>query len=168
VIFTNHRLARDAYIWNGYMTAGAALVDETERRPVERDVLVYPILFNYRHGLEVAMKWMIGQYGGHFGVYLDKKNHDLLRYWEDCKKILDAAAQRGEIDDAIFAVERIVSDFNHWDKSGEGFRYSTRRDGVFIPLPDDPIDLENMRRVMEAVDNFFKGAGAMLHNVSEA
>lgn len=49
-----------------------------------------------------------------------------------------------------------------------GFRYSKRTDGVFILLPDDPIDLENMQRVMEAVDNFFKGADAMLHNISEA
>lgn len=110
--FTNNRLARDAYIWDGYMTAGAALIDETERRPVDRNVLAYPVLFNYRHGLEVAMKWMIEQYGGHSGIYLDKKNHDLLRYWGDCKKILAAAAKRREMDDDIVAVEKIVTDFN--------------------------------------------------------
>jgi hypothetical protein len=59
--FIPHQLARDAYIWDGYMMAGAALIDEAERRLTDRDVLVYPILFNYRHGLEVAMKWTIEQ-----------------------------------------------------------------------------------------------------------
>src|SRR6266849_4550002 len=31
--FASHQLARDAYIWDGYLTAGAALIEETERRP---------------------------------------------------------------------------------------------------------------------------------------
>jgi hypothetical protein len=44
--FTPHQISRDAFIWDGYMTAGAALIDEAERRAPERDVLVYPILFN--------------------------------------------------------------------------------------------------------------------------
>jgi hypothetical protein len=48
-MFTPHQLDRDAFIWEGYMTAGAALIDEAERRLQDRNVLVYPILFNYRH-----------------------------------------------------------------------------------------------------------------------
>jgi len=43
--FESHQLARDAFIWDGHMTAGAALIDETERRPSDRDLLIYPILF---------------------------------------------------------------------------------------------------------------------------
>jgi hypothetical protein len=32
-------------------------------------------------------------------------------------------------------------------------------------LPDEPIDLGNLQRVMEAVDNFFKGADGMLSDI---
>src|SRR5262245_35639735 len=78
--FEAHQLARDAFIWDGYMTAGAALIDETERRPSDRDLLIYPILFNYRHGLEAAMKWTIEQYGLFFANIVlepNDRNHDL-------------------------------------------------------------------------------------------
>jgi hypothetical protein len=85
--FSPHQLTRDACIWDGYMTAGAALIDEAERSPTDRDVLVYPILFNYRHGLEAAMKWTIEQYGGLAGVSLpEKKDHDLWTLWKLCKE----------------------------------------------------------------------------------
>ena len=71
--------ARDAFIWDGYMTGGAALIDEAERRPQDRDGLVYPILFNYRHGLETALKWIIERYGRLASVRLDPndRSHDL-------------------------------------------------------------------------------------------
>jgi hypothetical protein len=77
VSFTPHQFSRDAFIWDGYMTAGAALIDEAERRPHDRYTLVYPILFNYRHGLESAMKWTIEQYGSLANIALDALDHDL-------------------------------------------------------------------------------------------
>jgi hypothetical protein len=81
--FRPDQLTRDAFIWDGYMTAGAALIDEAERTPTDRDVLVYPILFNYRHGLEAAMKWTIEQYGGLAEVSLGANaNHDLWNLWK--------------------------------------------------------------------------------------
>ena len=166
--FSAHQVARDAYIWDGYMTAGAALIDEAERRPSECDSLLYPILFNYRHGLETAMKWTVEQYGGYFGFRLDKKDHNLCDLWRLCEKILIAAQSSGERvgepDDDIRAVERIVKEFHDVDKSALAFRYSKNKNGKMMKLPNNSIDLENMQRVMEAVNNFFKGADGMLNN----
>jgi len=159
--FSEHRLSRDVYIWDGYMTAGAALVDEAEREPADRDVLVYPILFNYRHGLEMAMKWTIEQYGAYFGLYLDEKNHDLLALWRLCKQILIEASPHEKHDD-LEVVEGIVKELHDWDKYATAFRYSTDKNGVMIPLPDHPIDLANVQRIMEKIDNFFTGADGML------
>jgi hypothetical protein len=108
--FTPRQLYRDVSIWDGYMTAGAALIDEAERRTVDRgDVLVYPILFNDRHGLEAAMKWTVEQYGGLANVSLDPSdlNHDLWSLWKQCKEILLAAALPGESDEALLVVEQI-------------------------------------------------------------
>jgi hypothetical protein len=150
--FSSHQLARDAYIWDGYMTAGAALIDEAERRPTDRDVLVYPILFNYRHGLEAAMKWTIELYGGCIGVGLDEKDHNLWTLWSLCKKILMEARLPDERDDDIRAVEQVVKEFHEIDKYAMAFRYSKNKNGAMIPLPDMRVDLENVQRVMEEVD----------------
>jgi hypothetical protein len=160
--FASHQLARDAYIWDGYMTAGAALIDESERRPMDRDTLIYPILFNYRHGLEAAMKWTIEQYGSLANISLDAndRNHDLWELWKLCKKIFAVAREpsSGE-DEAAQAVERVVKDFQQIDKSGTAFRYSKNKNGAIITLPAD-------QRVMEAVDNFFKGTDGWLNSLA--
>jgi hypothetical protein len=72
------------------MRAGAALVEEAERESADRHFLVYPILYNYRHGLELAIKWTITQYGRYVGVYLDYPNinHNLWISWGLCKQVI--------------------------------------------------------------------------------
>src|SRR5262245_10321655 len=59
-------ITRHAYLWDGYLSAGAGLIELSTREGYEheRHFVVYPILFNYRHGLELAMKWIIVMYGG--------------------------------------------------------------------------------------------------------
>lgn len=161
--FAPHPISRNVFIWDGYMIAGAALIDEAQRRPHERDLLLYPMLFNYRHGLEAAMKWTIEMYGSpaNIGPDPDDMNHDLWALWNKCKAILLAApASNG--DEALRAVEQIVKDFHDLDGSAVALRYSRTKTGKTILLPNKPIDLENVQQVMEAVNNFFKGADGFL------
>lgn len=168
--FEAHQLSRDAYIWDGYMTAGAALIDETERRPEDRDTLIYPILFNYRHGLEAAMKWTIEQYGCLADIRLepDDRNHDLWGLWSLCKKIFDAVRDGNEKNEAVKVVEQVVQEFQQIDKSGMAFRYSKNKNGATITLPANRIDLGNLQKVMEGVDNFFQGTDGWLDNIASA
>jgi hypothetical protein len=164
--FTPHPWSRDAFIWDGFMTAGAALIDEAQLRPHSRNILLYPILFNYRHGLETAMKWTIENYGRLGNVELDERDHDLLALWRKCRKILESA--RGSSPEARKAVEQIVKDFHDVDKNAASFRYSRNQNGITIHLPDKPIDLQNVQNVMEAVDNFFKASDGLLGDITFA
>lgn len=63
VDFSRDEISRHVHIWSGYMSAGEALIDACKADPHERNFLIYPILFNYRHGIELAMKWVIARYG---------------------------------------------------------------------------------------------------------
>jgi hypothetical protein len=164
VKFEPHPISRDAFIWEGYMTAGAALIDETERRPVDGPVLLYPIMFNYRHGLDTAMKWTIKHYGDLANVHLNEPDHDLWSLWTLCKKILVAACLSVD-DEETFAVEQIVKDFHDLDKSATALRYSKNKNGATILLPEKSIELGNVQRIMEAVDNFFKGTDGFLSDL---
>ena len=165
--FTSHQISREAFIWDGYMTAGAALIDEAQRRPHDRDMLLYPILFNYRHGLEAAMKWTIERYGRLAHVELDVLDHDLWSLWKKCMAILTAVPTSDD-DEPLKVVEQVVRDFHGLDKHAVALRYSKNKNRRVILLPDKPIDLENVQRVMEAVDNFFKGADGLLADVESA
>jgi len=161
--FDADAFSRHVHIWSGYMRAGAALVAECERSPHDRHFLVYPILFNYRHGLELAIKWIIDVYGRYASVYLepDDRNHDLWSLWLQCKKVI-LEVGGDDVTGSVKAVEQIVKDFHDCDKGAMSFRYSRHKDGRAIDLPAISIDIENIRDVMEAVDNFFGGADGQL------
>ena len=152
------------------MNAGAKLVEQCEggKSPLERQELVYPILFCYRHALEVAMKWIIGQYGRHAEIvpndYLD---HDLWKLWQACKKVILEIGSDGETE-ALLAVQQVVKDFHDLDKSSFAFRYSMDKNGMVIGLPNKPFDLSNIKDVMEGVDNLFIGADSELDSNIDA
>ena len=137
------------------MTAGAAVIDEVEH-PEHRNELIYPILFNYRHGLELAMKWIVNYYGRIAGVSLksEDRDHNLLALWRMCKGILEAAGQNTS-DEATLAVEQVVKDFHDIDKFGMSLWYSFDKNGKPIVLRGGLIDLVNIQQVMEGVDGFF-------------
>ncbi|WP_035672360.1 hypothetical protein [Bradyrhizobium liaoningense] len=109
------------------------------------------------------MKWTIEQYGQLASVQLDELDHDLWDLWKKCKAILQSAPDSDG--DALRVVEGIVKELHDVDKGAIAFRYSRNRNGKTVLLPDKPIDLQNMQRVMESIDNFFKGADGMLSNV---
>jgi hypothetical protein len=163
VEFSNDEIARHVHIWSGYMGAGAALIEASEEDRNERHFLIYPILFNYRHGIELAMKWVIAQYGHYSTVEIgDIDHHNLLKLWELCKQII---IEVGSEHESIAFVELLIKDFHDLDKSALAFRYSRNKNGALIALPDGMIDLQNIREVMEGVSHFFDGVDGQLdHN----
>lgn len=166
ITFDEHHLPRHTHIWSGYMRAGAVMVDycQITGGHLDRHELVYPILFCYRHGLEMAMKWIIGQYGAHVGLRPSQcRHHDLWKLWTACKKVMLEIGSDGETE-GLIAVEAIVKEFNELDKGSFSFRYPTDRRGMTIRLPRIAFDLANIKNVMEAVDNLFLGADGQLDN----
>ncbi|WP_296597992.1 hypothetical protein [Phenylobacterium sp.] len=166
VTFAQSALSRHVYIWSGYMRAAEALIESCADDPPTREVLVYPILFTYRHGIELAMKWIIARYGRHASVEIgETEHHNLWELWGICRSVI---TELGGTDDAATpVVEQLIKDFHDLDKSALAFRYSERKDGVLIRLPDGAIDLDNVRDVMEGVSHFFDGADGLLDaNVS--
>lgn len=170
VEFVTDASSRHVFIWCGFMIAGAALIEQCKRDSHDRHFLVYPILFNYRHGLELAMKWIIDHYGRYAKVSLKTKerDHDLWKLWNLCKKVIVAFWTEGESDESMQSVEQIVKEFHDLDKNNMAFRYPTTKNGAAIKLPDISIDLDNVRNVMDAVDNFFDGVDGKLSADSSA
>ena len=148
------------------MSAGAGLIELCTQYEYsyERHFVIYPILFNYRHGLELAMKWTIAIYGTREIDGIDQigKNdrHNLLKLWKLCVKIRKRFGAND--DDATRAVERIVKEFHDLDKAGITFRYGWSTDGKAIEMPSRVIDLENVRDVMDGVAGYFRGMDGWL------
>ena len=119
--FARDQISRHVHIWAGYMSAGASLIQTCKDDPNDRHFLIYPILFNYRHGIELAMKWIVAMYGHYSSVRIGYiAHHDLWQLWKLCKQII---IELGSEDEAIPIVEQIIKDLHDLDKSALAFRY---------------------------------------------
>ena len=164
--FSNDTTFRHSHIWDGNMRAGAILIGACEEDSYECHTLIYPILFNYRHAIELAMKWVIKMYGRYSTAQIDDfEHHNLWKLWCLCKKIIVEVGSEGE---AIPVVEQIIKDFHDLDSSGQTFRYSNSKAGTPVVLPDYPIDLLHIRDVMQGLAHFFDGVDAQLDEASQA
>ncbi|MFZ0245591.1 MAG: hypothetical protein WAL68_07940 [Candidatus Binatus sp.] len=166
ITFSNYSAERHALILNGYFQAGHALVDHCQRNTYERQVMIYPILFCYRHALEMAMKWIVSSYGRPFGVS-PEPDHDLWQLWESCKAIFTQIDDEGAAV-STSTVERLVKEFHDLDIRAQAFRYSVTRKGDLLRLPDIAVDLINLRDVMQGLENFFSGADGYLDHLCSA
>jgi len=110
VDFEQHALSREAFVWSGYLRAGAALIEACDQNPRDRHFLIYPILFNYRHGLELAMKWIISRYESYASVAISETNHhDLWKLWQAARDII---VDLGGKDDALPVVEQVAKELH--------------------------------------------------------
>ncbi|EJN16290.1 hypothetical protein PMI42_00125 [Bradyrhizobium sp. YR681] len=154
---------RAMFIWRGYFRAGKLLAEECGRNPFDTNYLVYPMMFNYRHGLEVAMKEIIVEYGHHVSVYLsDDRDHNLLDLWQVYQELNNALnPQAGDIADKTIGL--IVQDFHGLDKSAVAFRYSTNKDGAKFKLANGVVTVERLKDVMEGCEHYFEASDDFYH-----
>jgi len=145
------------------MSAGEALVEDYRRNPQERHFLIYPILFVYRHAIELAMKWILTMHGGYGAV--DIAHHDLWQLWKLCRPVIEAA---GGSDDSIDIVQAIIKEMHDLDKSALAFRYGMNKNKKPPKLPDGVYDPQSISDVMSGVGHFFDGADGMLSDLAGA
>jgi hypothetical protein len=167
VEFSKFPIDRHVHLWEGYMRAGAGLIELCTQDGYEGDrrFVIYPILFNYRHGLELAMKWIVLRFGGQ-GFQGIEADHDLWKLWKRCRAIVEQYETND--DEATDAVEKIVKEFHDLDRVGVSFRYGWGKEGKEIKLPDHMIDLENIHDVMQGVSGYFTGLDGWLDDLHSA
>jgi hypothetical protein len=149
----NYRLLR------GYKRAGDILIQKALAERIDRDNLVFPALFNYRHYIELALKSIIDEHGVFAEVSLESKNHKLPDLWQLFVKI--AAAFGNDCSDiATVAVGECIKEIDGVDASATVFRYARKLSGDIPDLPKNGLDLVCLHDVMNGIENFFECADA--------
>lgn len=145
-------------IWRGYFKAGKLLAEACERDPFEVNYLIYPMIFNYRHGLEVAMKEIVSEYGAAEGICLGKdKDHNLHELWKSYRQLSERFnPQAGDETDK--AVGLVILDFHCLDKDAVAFRYSTNRDGATFKFASGVVTISTLKDVMDGCQHYFEGS----------
>lgn len=115
----------------GYFLAGQRLVESVEREPMRCvDLMVYPIVMVYRHGVETALKYLRRRLPILFDDSTEfKLDHDILVNWKAVRAYLsrlDGSAEPSELDQ----IEKTLRDLVEFDPNGMVFRYPEDKEGT--------------------------------------
>lgn len=142
-----------------YKKAANFLVESAIGDRFRADELVYPIIFLYRHHVELQMKDIIntwrslqGKAGPNF------MHHRLKDLWCECREIIQEVFP-GDNHTDTDVVEHIIKELAEADPGSFSFRYPVNKDGEMILESENYIDLINLREVIEKVSHYLDGTG---------
>jgi hypothetical protein len=151
----------------GYKFAADLMVEHSNLGNYERAVLVYPVVFNYRHFIELALKYIIATYGRTIGVKPNWKTHDLGTLWKTFLQILDGYGCEAP-DGTDEVMSAIIAEFAKVDEKSFSFRYPVDQQGRKISLGHEELDLNALADAMNGVEGYFIGTDGYLDNLQNA
>ena len=141
-------------IAEGFKRLGDLGVASVEQTGHGHDFLVYPILFSYRHFIELSLKEIIRNARS----LLDKdgsapETHNLANLWNTAEPLL-MEIEKGSAP-TYRDVRACLARFDEMDPTSEAFRYPVKRSGENA-LPDDlhSLDLGQVREVIANIAAF--------------
>ncbi len=149
---------------DGYKKSADSMVELSSKDRYLRDILVYPIIFNYRQFLELSLKHQLASFGPMVGIEANWKTHCLDDLWGEFLKMLDCYGTQ-DPDEADPVVGEIVLEFSKIDPGSYSYRYPVDRSGRPIPIAYSDLHLPSLADIMEAVESYFNGCGAYLKEV---
>lgn len=141
-------------IRDGYKLAGDALVDHW--LCTREDRLLFPILYCYRHAVELSMKlllWLWEWYrpGNPEEIF---RTHDLKKLWEKCRLILRECGV--DSDETVCAAESLILELHEMDERSFNFRYAHDNKGVALNIEEQGYDLMRIRDCIGKLYEFFE------------
>jgi len=142
----------DPYAYKaGYRRGAEILIDYVCQNGRDQDFLVYPIIFLYRHHLELMLKRVIrcvpylidARLTNEQKQHLEKHRLDLL--WKDLKKLLPAVCKAAGWEEELDArliegIDSYIRQLSKLDADSFSFRYSHSKKGQ----PSLPRNLKNI------------------------
>lgn len=134
----------------GFQEAACALIKAVLNEEEGQDWLVYPILFCYRHYVELRLKYLL--------LLTDslpeklKGSHDLQSLWDLVRKQLppeERLSEAGCVD--LKHVADAIGQLSTIDLKGDSFRYPQHLDGEVVRFGQRNIGLASLKQVIDEV-----------------
>ena len=145
----------------GYLRAGDILADHVDEHARDQDTLIYPIIFCYRHHLELRMKEIIKS-GRELldgsGDYDD--GHRLAVLWGCCRRIMFQIWPDQVVPEEVSLIDHFISDLDKVDTGSYSFRYweSTKKSGRTPNLEGiKHINIRHFRECVKSMTDFLSG-----------
>ncbi len=141
----------------GYKNAADILVESIIDDRSNPDFIAFPIIYLYRHFIELSLKLII-RYG--YQLFDNQKDHrkgrdghDIIKLWGYCREIIKRRYPNEEYE-TLDATESIIKEFAIIDLKSSETRYPERKDGNLTMEGINYINLKNLKEVMEKINNF--------------
>ncbi len=150
---------------SAFLDGARVLRDEVLERHGLADSIAFPLVFCYRHHVELALKNLIAtgkQLIGDPGSFA--KLHGLHGLWNECRPVLmqlDPPPEPADLDRA----ERTILQLDQLDPAGETFRYPVgkQKGRPATLLPQDlRFNVRQFSEEIEAVAGILRGASEMV------
>jgi hypothetical protein len=163
----------NAFVWHesdayatGYRRAGEILVAHVVDSSRDQDTLLFPIVFVYRHALELLMKEIISS----GRMLLDERSpaepldHNLDRLLSTAITIIDRIWPDDEHPSELDLTKQVISELTQHDRTSEVFRYpKTKKNKLYLTQ----IQLVNLRHFGEQLKtccDFLDGVVSGIHD----
>lgn len=144
--------------------ASLFLLDHVTSSRSELDTFIYPIIFCFRHSLELSLKGIIQAGINNIDSWNLKEvpnGHDLLFLWSKAKHVLIECFPNE--DKAVLAyVEDCIKELSTIDRNSEAFRYPISTKGEHHLSNIRYINTLNLRKTLSALSGFFNGVDGAL------
>ena len=135
---------------------------ELEPRAAAIDFLVFPMVFLYRHYVELCLKDVIAA-----GIYLESGSgsypatHNLSELWKLARGHLERIGP-GCSDETLDSITALIGQFDQLDPGSFTFRYPISKALAPVLPPNGSLNLALFHEGMEKISNFFEGCQGML------
>jgi len=170
---------------DGYRSAALHLANHVFESERGQDYLVYPIVYLYRHHIELTLKSIIDASVFVTDYTLTKNDldalgrHDLAKLWKLARPMLDPACELGGESplppDDLEGIDSYIDQLHQHDPDGQRFRYSTikakgRKTATLRSLPDDlrHINIRNFADGMEKLSDYLEGLDNWIGDLVDA
>jgi hypothetical protein len=164
---------------DGYRHAARHLAEYVCDTGQGQDFLVYPIVFLYRHHIELTLKSIIGVSISLLDCTLSEKDHDTLcrhdlaKLWNMARPLLNPICELGGSSalpsNDLKGIDSYIAQLHKYDRNGESFRYATNKpkslktigapslppDLKHINIRDFALALEKLPDYLDALDMWF-------------
>jgi len=155
-----------AFVW-GFTNAAETLVQSVVDGKQRADRIAWPLLYLYRHTVELALKECISEAACYLG---DSPNPPIHHRLKDLKKTLFLQFEKLDFpmnDDSTIAFSNVLDELDQFDPSGTTFRYPTDRKGAPHNLPMSHVDIVDLQRGVMKLLNFLDCVSQELASRSE-
>lgn len=156
---------------SGFKWSADILVDFSEKEELLSNI--YPIMFLYRHYLELKLKEIIVIFHGCLlkGESINKYfTHDLLSLWNRVRELLGKQCcftdDLKQVDESL---DKLIKQYNGWDERSQNFRYPVEADGLsnsLHNLSNSDIKCHTYINVVKE-RNMIESASAFLEDTTE-